>query len=73
MIICRNTFKKEDFAKPFADILILDDMLFVDSKDREMWKALVTGEATSIREAYCNEDFKHGLPTIITTNNYKFF
>lgn len=48
-------------------------MNYVDSKDREMWKALVTGEKTSIREAYCNEDFNHGLPTIITTNNYKFF
>lgn len=48
-------------------------MNYVDSKDREMWKALVTSEATSIREAYCNEDFKHGLPTIITTNNYKMF
>ena len=48
-------------------------MVYVESKDREMWKALVTGEPTSIREAYCNEEFKHGLPTIITTNNYKMF
>lgn len=71
-IICRNNFNAMDFNKPNAQLLILDDMAFV-GKQTEMWKALVTSEATAIRDAYCNLDFKHGLPTIITTNNYSFF
>lgn len=28
---------------------------------------------TAIRDAYCNVDFAHGMPTIITTNNYALF
>jgi len=72
-IICRNNFNAMDFTtKPNAQLLILDDMAFV-GKQTEMWKALVTSESTSIRDAYCNIDFKHKLPTIITTNNYSFF
>ena len=71
-IICRNNFNASDFNKPNAQLLILDDMTFV-GKQTEMWKALVTSEATAIRDAYCNVDFKHGLPTIITTNNYSLF
>lgn len=38
-----------------------------------MWKALVSSEKTAIRDAYCNVDFDHNMPTIITTNNYKMF
>lgn len=71
-IICRNNFNAEDFKKPYAGLLILDDMTYL-GKQREMWKALVTSERTSIREAYCNMDFEHGMPTIITTNEPKFF
>lgn len=34
-----------------------------------MYKALVSSEPTSIRDCFVNEEFKHGLPTIITTND----
>jgi len=71
-IICRNTFTAEDFKKPNARLLILDDMTYVN-KQKEMWKALVTSEPTSIRDCYCNIDFDHNMPTIVTTNNYKMF
>jgi len=71
-IICRNNFNKMDFQKPNAQVLILDDMTFI-TKQTEMWKALVSSEKTAIRDAYCNEDFAHGMPTIITTNNYAMF
>lgn len=71
-IICRNNFNAMDFAKPNAQLLILDDMTFV-GKQTEMWKALVSSEKTAIRDAYCNVDFPHGMPTIITTNNYAMF
>lgn len=71
-IICRNNFNAIDFQKPNAQLLILDDMTFV-GKQQEMWKALVSSERTAIRDAYCNVDFAHGMPTIITTNNYSLF
>jgi len=71
-IICRNTFTSEDFKKPNAALLILDDMTYV-GKQKEMWKALVSSEATSIRDAYCNLDFDHNMPTIVTTNDPKMF
>ena len=71
-IICRGNFNSSQFQKEKPRMLILDDMNFM-SGQLEMWKALCTGERVSIRDAYCNVEFKHGLPTIITTNSYKTF
>jgi hypothetical protein len=71
-IICRGNFNEAQFNKPKARLLILDDMNFLKGQ-QEMWKALVTGEPVSIREAYTNIQFKNGLPCIITTNNIKMF
>lgn len=71
-IICRGNFNKSQFDKPHARLLILDDMNFMAGQ-MEMWKALVTGERVSIREAYCNIEFSNGLPCIVTTNSYKTF
>jgi len=71
-IICRNTFNAVDFQKPFAQVLILDDMQFLD-KHKEMWKALLSSEATSIREAYMNMHWKGGVPVVVTTNNVGLF
>lgn len=71
-IICRGNFNKSQFEKPHARLLILDDMNFMAGQ-MEMWKALVTGERVSIREAYCNIEFANGLPCIVTTNSYKTF
>ena len=49
-------------------------MKFVDIKnDEEMLKALITGEKTSVRVPYCNDIYEGGMPTIITSNNRKFF
>jgi hypothetical protein len=52
---------------------LIDDFTYNDSKQREMFKALLSSEPTTIREAYTNKKFKHGIPTIICTNNKKFF
>lgn len=71
-IICRGTFNRSQFDKPYARLLILDDMNFMAGQ-LEMWKALVSGERVSIREAYCNMEFSNGLPCIITTNSYRTF
>ncbi len=50
-----------------AKIVIIDDVKFVDG-DREMWKALISGEETQIVSKYFNFTFSHGLPCIIITN-----
>jgi hypothetical protein len=50
-------------------LLILDDMNYMGGGDKvEMWKALVAGEPTSIREAYVNYEWDFRVPCIITTN-----
>lgn len=71
-IICRNTFTSTDFDKPYAQLLILDDMTYLD-KHKEQWKALISSEATSIRDAFCNYAYKGKKPVILTTNNINFF
>ena len=50
-----------------AKLVIIDDVKFVEG-DREMWKALISGEETQIVSKYYNFTFKHGLPCIIITN-----
>ena len=51
-------------------LLLLDDMSYTGGGDKkEMWKALVAGEPTSIRDAYCNYEWSFRVPCIITTNN----
>jgi hypothetical protein len=56
--------------EPTAKLLILDDMNIYFKRDhRETLKSLVTSKSCVIREAYMNFHFKHGLPTIINTND----
>lgn len=68
-IYCRNTLNGFEFRekKDTAKLIILDDVSFIGS-EREMWKALVSGEEVNIRTAYVNEKWKGGLPCIILTN-----
>jgi hypothetical protein len=72
-IHCKGNFNKEAFIKkPEAKLLIIDDFVYQESKHREIFKALISSEPTTIREAYMNYQFDHGLPTIICTNDEKF-
>jgi len=72
-IHCKGNFNKEAFInKPEAKLLIIDDFVYQESKHREIFKALISSEPTTIREAYMNYQFDHGLPTIICTNDGKF-
>jgi hypothetical protein len=72
-IHCKGNFNKEAFIKkPEAKLLIIDDFVYQESKHREIFKALISSEPTTIREAYMNYQFDHGLPTIICTNDRKF-
>jgi hypothetical protein len=67
----RSTMNADNFRiKPKARLLILDDIKYKEG-DREMWKALVAGEATNIRTPYNNYLFTNGLPCIICSNNMK--
>jgi hypothetical protein len=64
----RNTFTSMPDDKD-PRLLILDDMNYMGGGDKvEMWKALVAGEPTSIREAYVNYEWDFRVPCIITTN-----
>lgn len=73
-IIFRNTFTNEALkGKEHAKLLILDDMAHYTKENKEIWKALMASEQTSIRDCYANFLFPHQLPCIITTNNKQMF
>lgn len=65
----RTSINAEEFERKqkTARLVIIDDVKFVEG-DREMWKALISSEETQIVSKYYNLTFKHGLPTIIITN-----
>jgi hypothetical protein len=74
IIHCRNKFNADQFKLiEEAKLLLIDDFNFDPKIHHECFKALVTSEPTGIRDAYLNIQFKHGLPTIICTNDTKFF
>ena len=53
-------------------LLILDDMSWTGGDEKkEVWKALIAGEPTAIRDAYVNFPWPYRVPCIITTNNRK--
>ncbi|MGI4813925.1 MAG: hypothetical protein ACRYGG_11430 [Janthinobacterium lividum] len=69
-IYCRANLRGQEFEtkEKTAKLIILDDISFVDG-DKEMWKALISGEPVIIRTAYCNISWKGGLPCIVLTNS----
>jgi hypothetical protein len=74
IIHCRNKFNADQFKLiEEARLLLIDDFNFDPKIHHECFKALVTSEPTGIRDAYLNLQFKHGLPTIICTNDTKFY
>lgn len=74
IIHCRNKFNADQFRlSEEAKLLLVDDFNFDPKIHHECFKALVTSEPTGIRDAYLNLQFKHGLPTIICTNDTKFY
>lgn len=73
-IIFRNTFTIDQLQKKKeARLLIMDDMVPYTSQTKETWKALFSGEKTSIRDAYLNSEFNFNIPCILTTNNKNLF
>jgi hypothetical protein len=74
IIHCRNKFNADQFKLiEEAKLLLIDDFNFDPKIHHECFKALVTSEPTGIRDAYLNLQFKHGLSTIICTNDTKFY
>jgi hypothetical protein len=74
-IHCKEAFNPVDFDKPDAKLLLIDDFTYNDSKQREMFKALMSSEPTTIREAYTNKKFKHGSQQLFaqTTRNFSSY
>jgi hypothetical protein len=74
-IHCKEAFNSVDFDKPDAKLLLIDDFTYNDSKQREMFKALMSSEPTTIREAYTNKKFKHGSQQLFaqTTRNFSSY
>lgn len=71
IVYCRQNITAKDFKKKekTAQLLILDDISWVDNK-LEMIKALITGGATSIESKFVDDYFwNYNLPCIIITNN----
>jgi ribosomal protein L24E len=69
----RNTFSNVKLNTT-PRLLILDDMNYTGGGDKtEIWKALVAGEKTTIRDAYVHYEWEHEIPCIITTNNEGLF
>jgi hypothetical protein len=48
-------------------------MTHYTKENKEMWKALLVGQQTSIRDCYANFLFEFKLPCIVTTNNREMF
>ena len=72
-IYCRGTLDGREFKeKPNARLLIFDDVEYV-KKDKEMWKAFISGEECNVRTPYYNVKFNGNLPCIILTNSKFFF
>lgn len=73
-IYCRASLDGRQFKEKekTAKLVILDDITY-SPRDIELWKALLSGQETNINTKYCNEHFKHGLPTIVLTNDYNTF
>ena len=72
-VYCRSNFNSDDLANKSPKLLILDDMEFLNSKNHETFKALMSGEHTSIRDCYVNYAWKHMVPCIMITNKKSMF
>lgn len=68
-IYCRNSLDAAEFKRKesTARLVILDDVSYIGN-EREMWKALVSGEVVNINTKYHNFKWKGGLPCIVLTN-----
>lgn len=68
-IYCRNSLDAAEFKRKesTAKLIILDDVSYIGN-EREMWKALISGEVVNINTKYHNFKWKGGLPCIVLTN-----
>ena len=69
VVTFRGTFLAEAVKDKTPKIVILDDMVHYDQKTKQMWKQLVTGQPSSIRDAYIHFNWEYRIPCVITTND----
>lgn len=69
IIYCRGYLDAAEFKRKenSAKLVILDDISYIGN-EREMWKALISGESVNINTKYHNFKWKGGLPCIVLTN-----
>lgn len=68
-IYCRGSLDAGEFMKKekTAKFIILDDVSYIGN-DREMWKALISGEGCQINTKFYNYSWSGGIPCIVLTN-----
>jgi hypothetical protein len=68
-IYCRNSLDAAEFKRKerTAKLIILDDVSYIGN-EKEMWKALISGECVNINTKYYNYKWKGGIPCIVLTN-----
>lgn len=62
---------KKNLNKGIYKLLLLDDMKMINENTYTMWKSLIASEYTTLRGAWCNEEYKERLPCIVTTNDIR--
>jgi hypothetical protein len=68
-VYCRGSLDASEFMRKekTAKLIILDDVSYVGN-DKEMWKALISGEGCQINTKFYNYPWRGGVPCIVLTN-----
>lgn len=68
-IYCRGSLDAGEFMRKekTAKLIILDDVSYVGN-DKEMWKALISGEGCQLNTKFYNYSWRGGVPCIVLTN-----
>lgn len=71
----RSRFNKKEFMEKVSTfrLLILDDFHFIEKLDLEPFKALLSGEETTVSCKYLEGKFPGGRPTMMITNSLSLF
>ena len=69
----QSNFNEGQIKGKTPKLLIMDDMLYPKTDTVECWKQLLTGQKTSIRDAYLNFQWNYSVPCVVLTNKKAIF
>lgn len=72
LIHVKTVMDAQQFQKPAAKLVILDDLTFDFKTNNELYKGLMASDEVTVRSPYTIHRFYHGLPTIILTNEKSY-